>query len=163
MRFTIDQRFTAAPDAVSRAFADPDLYLALQGLPKLSRPEVLRHNADDGVVTMEIRYRFNGDLSPAARAVLDPTRLTWVEHATHDLAARTTTFTMVPDHYRDRFKCSGTYRFVADPSGGTVRHCEGDIRVRALLVAGAVEGAIVSGLREHLDDEVAVVEAYLAG
>jgi hypothetical protein len=163
MRFTIDQRFTAAPDAVARAFADPELYLALQGLPKLSRPEVLRHNADDGVVTMEIRYRFNGDLSPAARAVLDPARLTWVEHATHDLDARTTTFTMVPDHYRDRFKCSGTYRFDADADGGTVRHCEGDIRVRALLVAGAVEGAIVSGLREHLDDEVAVVEAYLAG
>jgi hypothetical protein len=29
-------------------------------------------------------------------------------------------------------------------------------------VAGAVEGAIVSGLREHLDEEVPVVEAFLA-
>ena len=43
-----------------------------------------------------------------------------------------------------------------------MRLCEGEIRVKALLVAGAVEGAIVSGLREHLDDEVAVVDAFLA-
>lgn len=162
MRFTIDQRFTAAPDAVARAYADPGLYDALQDLPKLSRPEVLAHHADDGVVTMQIRYRFNGDLSSAARAVLDPARLTWVEHATHDLTTRTTTFTMVPDHYGDRFRCSGTYRFDDAADGGTVRHCEGDIRVKVLFVAGAVEGAIVSGLREHLADEVAVVEAFLA-
>lgn len=161
MRFTVDQHFAAAPDDVARAFADPQLYVAFQDLPKLSRPDVLSHDADGDVVIMQIRYRFSGDLSPAARAVLDPARLTWVEHATHDLANRTTTFTMVPDHYRDRFQCSGTYRFDAG-GGGTVRHCQGEVRVKALLVAGAVEGAIVSGLREHLDDEIAVVDAYLA-
>jgi hypothetical protein len=161
MRFTIDQRFTAAPDAVARAYTEPDLYLAFQDLPKMSRPDVLAHEPDGDVVMMQIRYRFSGDLSPAARAVLDPKRLTWVERSTHDLAQRTTAFTMIPDHYQDRFRCSGTYRF--DPDGsGTVRHCEGEIRVKALLVAGAVEGAIVSGLREHLDDEVAVVDAFLA-
>ena len=127
----------------------------------MSRPDVLAHDADGDVVKLQIRYQFSGDLSPAARAVLDPKRLTWVEHSTHDLVQRTTTFTMVPDHYGDRFRCSGTYRF--DPDGdGTVRHCEGEIRVKALLVAGAVEGAIVSGLREHLDVEVTVVETYLA-
>lgn len=161
MRFTIDQRFTAAPDDVARAFADPGLYEAFQDLPKMSRPEVLDHQADGDVVTMQIRYRFSGDLSAAARAVLDPARLTWVEHATHDLGARTTSFTMVPDHYGDRFRCSGTYRFEPGPGAGTVRHCAGEIRVKALLVAGAVESAIVSGLREHLDDEVAVVEGFL--
>jgi hypothetical protein len=162
MRFTIDQRFSAAPDAVARAFADPALYLAFQDLPKMSRPEVLAHEVDGDEVALQIRYRFSGDLSPAARAVIDPARLSWVEHASHDLAARTTTFRMVPDHYGDRFQCSGSYRFETDGTG-TLRHCEGDIKVRALLVAGAVENAIVSGLREHLDDEVAVVEAFLAG
>jgi hypothetical protein len=162
MRFTIDQELSVSPDAVARAYADPALYEAFQVLPKMSRPEVLSHAEDGDIVTLEIRHRFSGDLSPAARAVLDPSRLTWVEHATHDLRARTAEFTMVPDHYADRFRCSGTYRFEATPSGGTVRHCEGEIRVKALLVAGAVEGAIVSGLREHLADEVAVVEAFVA-
>jgi hypothetical protein len=162
VRFTIDQRFSAAPEAAARAFADPALYLAFQDLPKMSRPEVLSHEADGDQVVLQIRYRFNGELSAAARAVLDPARLTWVEHAIHDLAARTATFRMVPDHYADRFRCSGSYRFEADGTG-TRRHCEGEIKVRALLVAGAVENAIVSGLREHLADEVPVVERFLAG
>ncbi len=37
------------------------------------------------------------------------------------------------------------------------------MKVQALLVAGAVEQAIVSGLREHLADEVRIVEAFVAG
>lgn len=161
MRFTIDQRFHAAPDAVARAYADPTLYLAFQDLPKMSRPEVLAYDVGSDEVRLQIRYRFSGELSSAARAVLDPARLTWVEHARHDLANRTTTFTMVPDHYADRFTCAGSYRFEAS-DGGTRRHCEGEIKVRALLVGGAVENAIVSGLREHLDDEVPVVDTYLS-
>lgn len=161
MRFTVDQRFDATPERVARAYADPDLYAAFQDLPKLSRPEIVAHDDSGDEVRLQIRYRFNGDLSSAARAVLDPTRLTWVEHSVHDLSTLATTFTMVPDHYGDRFRCTGSYRFIEE-SGETKRHCEGEIKVRALLVAGAVENAIVSGLREHLDDEVAVVDEFLS-
>lgn len=161
MRFVIEQPYAAAPDAVARAFADPALYATFTGLTKLTAPEVLAHSVDGDVVSMQVRYHFAGHLSPAARAVLDPSRLTWVEQATHDLAARTTTFTMVPDHYRDRFRCSGTYRF--EPAAdGTLLCAEGEVVVKALLVAGAVEGAIVSGLREHLAEEAPLVERYLA-
>lgn len=160
MRFTVEQRFAAAPDAVARAFVDPDLYGAFHALPKMSRPEVLAHDVQGDVVHLQIRYRFTGDLSSAARAVLDPARLTWVEHATHDLSARTTTFRMVADHYADRFRCSGSYHF-APADTGTLRQCDGEIRVKAPLVGSTVERAIVSGLREHLADEVAVVEDFL--
>ena len=161
MRFTIEQRFAAPVDAVARAYADPQLYVALDGLPKLSRPEVVHHEADGDVVELQVRYRFGGELSSAARAVIDPDRLTWVEHSTHDLATRQVRFEMVPDHYRDRFRCTGSYRFEADGDGAR-RRGDADLRVKALLVAGAVEGAIVSGLKEHLVDEVPVVEAFLA-
>ena len=161
MRFQLDQRFTAPPTAVARAFADPALYEAYAGLPKMTPPEVLGVDVQGDIVTLRIRYRFDGDLSPAARAVIDPARLTWVEHAEHDLAALTTTFRMVPDHYGDRFRCSGSYRFAPD-GAGTIRRCEGDVKVKALLVGGAVEGAIVSGLKEHLVDEVPVVESFVA-
>jgi hypothetical protein len=162
VRFTIEQRFTARPDEVARTFTEPRLYEAFQDLPKLSRPDVLAHEVDGDVVRLQVRYRFSGELSAAARAVLDPARLTWVEHSTHDLSDRSTTFTMVPDHYGDRFRCSGRYQF--EPDGdGTVRRGEGEVKVKALLVAGAVESAIVSGLREHLADEVDVVNDLLSG
>ena len=160
MRFTVDQHLHGAPGEVARAYADPDLYLSFQGLPKMLRPEVLAHEASQDEVRLKIRYRFAGHLSSAARAVLDPSRLTWVEDAVHDLTSLTTTFRMIPDHYGDRFSCSGSYSFEAD-GAGTRRHCEGVIKVRAPLVGGAVENAIVSGLREHLAAEVAAVDAFL--
>jgi hypothetical protein len=161
VRFSIEQRFAADVDAVARAYADPALYVALVGLRKLSQPQVVRHEVDGDTVELQVRYRFGGDLSPAARAVIDPARLTWVERSIHDLARHHTTFTMLPDHYADRFQCSGSYRF--EPTdAGCCRRGEGDLRVKALLVGGAVEGAIVSGLQEHLVDEVPVVEAFVA-
>jgi len=161
MKFSIEQRFAADVDAVARAYADPGLYAALVGLPKLTQPEVVRHHVDGGTVVLQVRYRFGGELSPAAKAVIDPARLTWVERSIHDLALGTATFEMVPDHYGDRFRCRGSYRFEA-VADGCRRHGEGEVRVKALLVGGAVEGAIVSGLREHLVDEVPVVEAFVA-
>ena len=61
------------------------------GLPKLGPPEVLERTVDGDVVRLQIRYRFVGDLSPAVTAVLDPAKLTWVEHSTHDLGRRSVT------------------------------------------------------------------------
>jgi hypothetical protein len=159
----VEQRFAADVDAVARAYADPALYVALVGLPKLTRPEVVGHEVDGDQVRLQVRYRFGGDLSAAARAVIDPARLTWVEHSTHDLAARRVSFRMVPDHYGDRFRCEGAYAFEVASEGACRRRGEGEVKVKALLVAGAVEGAIVSGLQEHLVDEVPVVEAFVHG
>ncbi len=160
MKFAFEQHFASRPDDVARAFADPALYLALQGLPKLGRPEVVGHEVTDSTVLLEVRYRFTGELSSAARAVIDPERLTWVEQATHDLAARQVTFTMLPDHYADRFRCQGGYVFEPD-GNGTVRRSEGELKVRVPLVAGSVERAIISGLQEHLADEVLIVDRFV--
>jgi len=163
VRFTIEQQFDAAVDVVARAYADPALYATFVGMRKLSTPEVLEHSVDGDLVRLDVRYRFAGDLSPAARAVIDPGRLSWVERSTHDLADRRTRFAMLPDHYRDRFRCEGSYRFVAIDEETSARHGDADLRVKALLVAHAVESAIVSGLQEHLADEVPIVEAFVRG
>ncbi|MFP5255022.1 MAG: DUF2505 family protein [Acidimicrobiia bacterium] len=162
MRFITEQRYPAGPGAVAAAYADPDLYGSFHGLTRLTQPEVLAHEVDGERVVLHVRYRFAGHLSPAAQAVLDPSRLSWVEESVHQLDQRTTSFTMVPDHYGDRFSCTGGYRFEA-VDGGTVRRGSGDIRVKALLVGRAVEGAIVSGLREHLEEETPLVVDYLSG
>jgi len=161
VRFAIEQQFAADVDAVARAFANPALYAAMVGMPKLTDPEVLHHDVDGEIVHLKVRFRFGGELAPAARAVIDPDRLTWVEHATHDLSTRTARFTMQADHYHDRFRCSGSYRFESIDGSSCRRIGEADLKVKALLVGSAVESAIVSGLKEHLVDEVPVVEAFL--
>ena len=164
MRFELTHRYAASVSAVAAAYADPALYDRLVGLPKLGPPEVLDRTVDGPRVHLRIRYRFTGQLSSAVTAVVRPDRLTWVEDAEHDLDAHTVAWRMVPDHYADRLRASGTFRFVAAPDdpAATIRHTAGELKVRALLVAGAVERAIVDGLEEHLDAEVAVVEQFLA-
>jgi hypothetical protein len=165
MRFELTQRFNAAPDDVAAAFCDPGFYEALHATPGMGDPLVVSREVGGETVHLQVRYRFAGDLSSAARAVLDPVKLVWVEDSHHDLAARSVTFRMLPDHYADRFKASGRYSFgpTDEASGITLRRAEGDIKVKAPFVGGAVERAIVSGLRERLDDEVAVLEQYLTG
>lgn len=161
MRFTVEQRFGTDADETARAFTEPELYAGFAHLPKVSVPDVLGRDAEGEVVRLRIRYRFAGNLSSAARAVIDPAKLTWVDESTHDLAQRRVRFVLRPDHYGERFRCSGDYRI--EPDGdGCRRHATIDVKVSAPFVGGAVERAIESGLREHLADETRVVEAYLA-
>lgn len=161
MRFTLETSYAADPDAVAAAYAEPALYDAFAELPRAGRPEVVHHDADGDLVRLDVRWRFTAELSAAARAVIDPDRLTWVERSTHDLAARSVTFEMVADHYRDRVSCTGGYRFGDDGPGRTTRRSHGDLRVKALLVGAAVERAIVEGLEEQLRAEVPVVERFV--
>ena len=163
MRFRLEQTIAGPVDAVALAYTEPELYEALAALPRLGRPEVLSRAENGDLVNLEVRYRFTGDLSPAARKVLDPARLSWVERATHDLARRQVDFVMVPDNYGDRLHASGRYSFEPDGDAATRRGAEGDITVKVPLVGKAVEQAIISGIREHLVAEVPVLERYLAG
>jgi hypothetical protein len=94
--------------------------------------------------------------------VVDPGKLSWVEESVHDLERFTVAFRMRPDHYADRLRSEGTAR--CQPAGDSVtrRVTSGDLAVRVPLVGRTVEGAIVSGLREHFAAEVEVVERLLA-
>jgi hypothetical protein len=161
MRFRLEQRLASAPADVSRAFTEPGFYAGLRELPKLSVPEVLEISPDGARVRLRLRYRFTGDLNAAARAVLDPQRLSWVEDSVHDLDGKLTTFRLVPDHYGDRFSCSGRSSFEAH-GGGTLRVTEGELKVRWPFVGGKVEQALVSGLREHFDAEAPFIDGYLS-
>jgi hypothetical protein len=158
----VEQVYDAPVDEVARAYTEPGLFERLGDLPKLGRPELLERREDGDRVRLRVRYRFTGDISPAARRVIDPAKLSWVEHTDHDLARRRVEFRMAPDHYPDRLRSSGLYSFRPDGSG-TRRVTEGELVVRVPLVGGAVERAIVSGLREHLAAEVPLVESFLKG
>ncbi len=160
MRFEIVERYGAPVQAVRAAFADPALYAAMRNLPGIGAPEVVAHEPDGERVHLEVRMHFTGHLSAAARAVIDPTRLSWITVTDHDLATGTVTFTLRPDHYADRFRCAGSYTLHDAGNGSTVRTLRGDLSVRVLLVREQVERAIVSGLKEHMQREAGVVERF---
>ncbi len=162
MRFELTQKYRSSASAVASAYADADLYPTLMGLPKLGDIEVLDLSEVDGHVRSRIRYGFTGDLPSAVTAVVDPDRLTWIQETDQDLEAGTATFRLLPDHYPDRLSAKGTFRIVSDGEGAR-RVVNGELKVKVLLVAGKVEGAIVGGLKEYLAAEGPAVDAYLAG
>ncbi|HZT66893.1 MAG TPA: DUF2505 domain-containing protein [Acidimicrobiales bacterium] len=161
MKFHVENRILADRDAVQAAYLDPAFYSAMVDMPKISPPEVVGREEQGDVILMKVRYRFSGDLPPAARRVLDPDKLTWVNESTVDLAEHRTEFRMVPDNYGNRIRFGGTYRF-EQVDAATVQVIEGDLVVRYPIVGPLVERAILSGMREHLEQEAAFLEQWTA-
>jgi hypothetical protein len=164
MKFTITQHFAgASPDHVIAAYADPNLYTTFEGLTKVARPEVVAHDAAGEQVSLTLRMRFIAELNAAARAVVDPAKLSWLQDEQYDLGGLTAAVVFRPENYADRFSSSGGYAFAADPddASATIRTITGDLSVRMMLVGGQVEGAVVSGLREHFAEEQPLVQQWL--
>lgn len=160
MRFSVDQEFAAPLAAVERALLDPAFLARLSELPKLGGAELVSSSADGPVVSQQVRYRFTGELAPAVTAVVDPGRLTWVEHMTFDRRRHRGEHRIVPEHYGGRLRCTYTTQLL-EAGAGTRRLTEGELRVRFPLVGGRVERAIVSGLVEHAELEAEVLSRWL--
>jgi hypothetical protein len=161
VRFTVDQYFDADPATVVEAYANPAVYNSLSSLTKVDTPQVVSHLDEGSIVTLEVRYRLVADLPRAVTAVLDPSKITWVQRSRTVRSTGVTTATFVPDHYADKLSASATASVSAHPSGGTRRRVEGEVKVRVPLVGGQVERGIVSGLKEHLAEEATAITAHL--
>lgn len=161
MDFLIEQRLLGPPAEVQDALLEPAFVAARADLPKIGGAELLDHHRDATTARLRVRLRFTGRLAPAVTAVIDATRLTWVDVATFDLPAFRADHRIEPDHYADRLVCSYTSALAA-AGAGTVRTLRGSVKVKMLLVGGKVEGAIVSGLREHAAAEALLLDTWLS-
>ena len=163
MEFSLEQQFPAPVDEVIAAYVDPTLYDRMVGMARVEPPQVLDVTRKGDVVVVRARFRFIADVPSAARPLVDPDRLTWIDESSYDLVTHQSVTRLLPDHYADRLSASANSRFDPDPADPrhTVRRIVGELRVRAPLVAGRVERAIVDGLREHLADEGRVVAEHL--
>jgi len=161
MRFRIEQRLTACVERVEKALVDPSWYAAVDASTAVWAPELLEVD-DHGVqADLRVRYRFRGRLSPAAARMVDPAKLSWVEVSTLDRSQHTLDLHIEPDHYAGRLSFTGAV-VLQSHDEITCRVLEGDVRVKMLLVGGAAEGAVVSGLREHAVVEERVFAAFIA-
>jgi hypothetical protein len=161
VRFTIEQTFAGPLERVEAAFVDPAYLERLSTLPKLGRPTLVHRVEADHLVHQWVKYAFVGDLNAAVRRVVDPARLTWVEESTIDRTTHHTTWRIVPDHYRNLLRASGSFQLSPIDPDRTLRTTEAELKVTVPLVAGKVEQAIVSGLREHAELEQQVLDDWL--
>ncbi|MDQ3384714.1 MAG: DUF2505 domain-containing protein [Actinomycetota bacterium] len=161
MRFHLEQPLPASAEQVVDVLVDPAFLDSLAELPKLGLPEVLEQSKEGTTLRQRVRYRFTGPLSPAVTSVVDPKKLVWVDETTYDRAAGTASFRILPEHYADRLKAGGTYRFLPTGPSTCTRIADGELTVRFPFVGKAVERAIVSGLQDHMADEAALVARWL--
>jgi hypothetical protein len=162
VQFVLEQQVPGGFDDVLAALVDPRFLDGLGALPNLAPPIVLDlTRTDDGRrLVHRVRYRFTGSLPSAVTRVVDPAKLTWVEETTYDVPGRRASFTIVPDHYAGKLRCTGSHAFV-ESAGTTTRRIDGDLSVSVPIVGRRVEKAIVGGLREHFDTEGALLGAWL--
>lgn len=162
MRFRIEQRLAAPVERVEAALLDPAWYEAVTASPAVWAPELLEvTDADGPVVGLRVRYRFRGSLNPAASRVVDASRLSWVELSSLDRDTHTIDLRIEPDDYADRLRFSDGSVVLRPEGEVTARVLEGDVKVKVPLVGGKVEGAVVSGLREHAVVEERVFAAFV--
>lgn len=159
VRFSVKQHFVQPPDEVIQAYADPEVWERLPPFERVKIVEVLGRSGPKSTPVLRVRYRFVADLPSAARAVLDPAKLTWVQQTTFDMQRRTSRISFFADHYADRFKASAVANFTDDEA--CTRSVSGDLRIKVLLVAGQVENAIVDGLKDYLHEERAAMAKIL--
>lgn len=161
MDFRAENHFGASIDEVVAAYADPDLVVSVGAVAPLSAGELIEHTRELDRVVVRVRYGYRGDLPPGATAVVDPSRLTWVQVTELDLVQRRAMVVLQPDHYPDRLRARAVERFEAAPLGGTNRTVEGELTVKLLMAGRAVERALVSGLQEWLANETVVVDRWI--
>jgi hypothetical protein len=159
--FTLTQDVPATVDAVDAALVDPAFLVRMSELPKLGSAEVVADERDGDVVALQVRYLFQAELSAAVTRVVDPSKLTWVEDSTCDLAAHHTTCVIRPDNYANLLEGSYEATIVAAASGCT-RTVTGRIKVHVPLLGGKVEKAIVGGLAENASAQVALLADFIS-
>jgi hypothetical protein len=102
-------------------------------------------------------------VSSAVRAVVDPAKMSWITQTEILRAERRSSWVVLPDHYPDRLRARGTYRFEEGDAGwGTcVVEVEGDLKIRVPIVGRSVEKVIVGDLQAYIADEVAGIADFV--
>ncbi len=160
MKFDTVQTFRHTPDEVIGAFTSRELYASCGATAKLSAPELVDISGSDTERIVKVRYRLIAELPPAALVVVEPAKLSWVEVTTYSLDAMTASVHFELDHYQSKLSATAQTQFVAQGSG-TTRSVAGELRVKILLGAGAVERVIIGDLVDHLTEQATQVDTFL--
>ena len=159
MRIAIRQAVSVPPAQAMAAYGSPAFYTGRPVRDDIAVLDVVSHDDDGERVVIEVRFAFTGSVSPAVRAVIDPAKMSWITRTEVRPAEARTDWAVLPDHYPDRLKASGSYGFAPgdDGSTSTIVTVEGDLKIHVPIVGRSVERVIVSDLARYIEDEVASI------
>jgi hypothetical protein len=163
VRFDFEQVVKASPAVVARALVDPAFYPTVKATSAVAVREVVDAEEGDGAKpsVLRIRLAFVGQVSGAVRRFVDPSQLTWVTVLTQRPGAASTTFEIVPDHYKGLLESSGDYRYAEQGDGTATRlTVGGDVSVKVPIVGRKAEQPIANGFRDFVADQARALEAW---
>jgi hypothetical protein len=162
MEIVVDQPIAATAEDAQSAFLDADFYRSLGELPDISAPEVRSFSSGPDTARIELGYRFAGELTGPAKAILDPKKLTWSQVTEVDLATRRSTVKMVPDNYGGLLSFQGWYELHDVGDHQCCQHLVADLRVHIPLLGALAERTIAGSIRQNLADTAHLIERYVA-
>jgi hypothetical protein len=159
VKIAIRQEVAVAPARALAAYGSPAFYDGRAPRDGIEVLGVVRHEDAGDRVLIEVHFAFTGSVSSAVRAVIDHKKMTWVTRTELRPAEGRSEWLVVPDHYPDRLRAHGTYRFEEGGAGpdSTVITVAGDLKVSVPIVGRTVERVIVSGLQSYIAEEVAAI------
>jgi Protein of unknown function (DUF2505) len=158
VKFSFDASVAVPPARAVAAYGVPEFYEGRPVRDDIAMLGVVRHEDAGDRVRIDVHYAFAGSVSTAVRAVIDPTKLSWVTRTVIFPGELRSSWEVVPDHYPGRLTSAGSHRFApADGGSVTVVSVDGELRVHVPIVGRSVERVIVSDLRAYVADEVATI------
>ena len=158
MKFSFDALVAVPPAHAGAAYGVPAFYEGRSVRDDIAMLGVVRHEDAGDRVLIDVHYAFTGSVSSAVRAVIDPSKMSWVTRTVIYPGELRSTWDVVPDHYSDRLTSAGVKRWLpADGGAATVVSVEGELRVHVPIVGRSVERVIVSDLRAYVAGEVASI------
>lgn len=161
MHFELTQKFSAPPETVLDAYLDEAMWATLDGFTRVGEPRWIGIERQGNTATTRVHYRFIASLPAAAKAIVNPEKLAWVQVTKWDCETQTCSIGFEPDAYADKLSIKATESLRADGTGGTIRKVEGELKVRVMLVGSRVEPVIVDGLLEYLREEAERVQTWI--
>jgi uncharacterized protein DUF2505 len=165
VRIAVAAPVAVPPAEAIAAYCSPAFYEGRSTGGDVTVLGVVGHEDHGDRVVLEVQFAFVGSVSGAVRRVIDPAKMTWITRTELFVSEARSRWVVLPDHYPDRLRASGTYRFEEGPDGpaSTLVRVEGDLKVSVPLVGGRVERVIVSGLRSYIEGEVQQIPGQRTG
>ena len=158
-QFKIEHVWPVPRDIVLQHILDEELAdRCNEVIRSVTRERISVDRSDDGRVVQRFDVKANS-VPAAARRVLKPEMLEWIEESRWDPAAEKFTWMIETKIMKDKIKCSGEL-YYDDLGGKTRRVVLGTIEIKIPLAGRIAEKVIVGSLRQSYEEASRVESTY---
>lgn len=159
MKIKVEQEFDCNLDMLLRA--REERYKHLDKFPELKKVTVVAEE-EDGETLRQVRHISIAESMPAVLATVMPEgSQVLVESSEFNLKEHLHTFEVKPGGGLDIFHITGVSRYYGLADGRAGRNYEIDIKSKAFLIGGVIEGAIADIYRKNIEKDKTSIANFI--